>query len=527
MFVKRMKKLLSVSIFVFLLFSCSGIKQEDKRFFLQNINWENREAVIKILKEKQKSGDLYKWVLILGETCSQAIGIKEKVNLYLFKSYAYLLLGDTEGASIWAKKALSLSPADSLGNYILGRVYLSTAKVQKALDYFQLAEQGYPSWKETSLYKGKALYLLRQIPASAESLKLAKEKVDFEPQDYLLYASVFYELGNIKEASNILYEAREKNPGDFSLTLGLASVLAYKKEWKTVFTYILEAGREFLKADWMGICFVIILIALLFFFIPIWLSRRQSDIIPGYPYKKWSGKQVTLIISAWILLTLLLPLFLNACLWHNPLASVIMPIETFPLVFVNYVLVSIAVFLLILTLSGKAGIKELGLVWRGFKKTALPGIGAGCIAMGYGIVVILFLTIIFKFILHNFSYMEYPLVTFILTASNSWANLIFVAFTIVICAPIIEELLFRGVIYNFYKYRVGAGFGVILSGLMFGFVHLDPFRFIPLSLAGVILALVYENSGTILSSMIAHSVFNSVATALIFVIYISNKLLGW
>ena len=67
MFVKRMKKLLSVSIFVFLLFSCSGIKQEDKRFFLQNINWENREAVIKILKVRRKRSQVGEMVGLRGE----------------------------------------------------------------------------------------------------------------------------------------------------------------------------------------------------------------------------------------------------------------------------------------------------------------------------------------------------------------------------------------------------------------------------------------------------------------------------
>jgi membrane protease YdiL (CAAX protease family) len=86
------------------------------------------------------------------------------------------------------------------------------------------------------------------------------------------------------------------------------------------------------------------------------------------------------------------------------------------------------------------------------------------------------------------------------------------AFLIVLCvvAPVSEELLFRGVLYAWLRSRFGVGLGVVLSALAFYLAHiwsLHPLHFV----LGVMLALLYERSGSLLLPVVLHGAFNLAA----------------
>lgn len=82
-----------------------------------------------------------------------------------------------------------------------------------------------------------------------------------------------------------------------------------------------------------------------------------------------------------------------------------------------------------------------------------------------------------------------------------------------IAAPFSEEFVFRGFLFNAllrYVPNVGA---VVLSALLFGAAHWQPGNagaIAPLIAGGVVLAVVYYRSGSLLASMCTHALFNLV-----------------
>ena len=84
---------------------------------------------------------------------------------------------------------------------------------------------------------------------------------------------------------------------------------------------------------------------------------------------------------------------------------------------------------------------------------------------------------------------------------------------IVIAAPISEELCFRGMLFGGLRERWPMWAAAVLSGLIFGALHaLTGLTAVPpLIFFGVVLALLYEKTGSILPPIILHLLNNSVA----------------
>ena len=89
---------------------------------------------------------------------------------------------------------------------------------------------------------------------------------------------------------------------------------------------------------------------------------------------------------------------------------------------------------------------------------------------------------------------------------------LFAAFAIVF-APFVEELAFRGFLFNALLRRTGTVVAALVSGLLFGAAHGELFAIVPLGLGGMVLALTYYRTGCLWSSMIAHATFNSIEVA--------------
>jgi len=80
----------------------------------------------------------------------------------------------------------------------------------------------------------------------------------------------------------------------------------------------------------------------------------------------------------------------------------------------------------------------------------------------------------------------------------------------VVLAPIGEEVLFRGVVFPALKDRLGAVMGIIISSLMFGVLHADPLRLVPLALGGAFLAVLYQHTSSLYAPIAAHGVWNGI-----------------
>jgi membrane protease YdiL (CAAX protease family) len=86
-----------------------------------------------------------------------------------------------------------------------------------------------------------------------------------------------------------------------------------------------------------------------------------------------------------------------------------------------------------------------------------------------------------------------------------------------VLAPLSEEIFYRGMFYPVFRKYLGPRWGIIFAGLLFGLVHWDLWRTIPLALGGMGLCYIYEKSGSILVSTVAHGVWNGIMSMLIFI----------
>lgn len=78
---------------------------------------------------------------------------------------------------------------------------------------------------------------------------------------------------------------------------------------------------------------------------------------------------------------------------------------------------------------------------------------------------------------------------------------------IFIIAPIIEEIVFRGLIMTRLRKTFSAGWAIFFSALLFGFIHLmtgSVVTAIHAFLGGLIFALTYEKIGSLIPAVIAH-----------------------
>jgi membrane protease YdiL (CAAX protease family) len=84
----------------------------------------------------------------------------------------------------------------------------------------------------------------------------------------------------------------------------------------------------------------------------------------------------------------------------------------------------------------------------------------------------------------------------------------------VVIAPITEELVFRGFLFNALHRYFPVWIAIVLSSLMFGLLH-GLTAWFPLGCAGAVLALVYYRSGSLTAAMLTHALFNATSTALL------------
>jgi membrane protease YdiL (CAAX protease family) len=80
-----------------------------------------------------------------------------------------------------------------------------------------------------------------------------------------------------------------------------------------------------------------------------------------------------------------------------------------------------------------------------------------------------------------------------------------------VVVPVGEEVFFRGLVYGALRARWGVAVAAVASALFFTAVHLQLVHALPIFLLGVVLAVLYERTGTLIPAVIAHSVNNVVA----------------
>jgi membrane protease YdiL (CAAX protease family) len=107
-----------------------------------------------------------------------------------------------------------------------------------------------------------------------------------------------------------------------------------------------------------------------------------------------------------------------------------------------------------------------------------------------------------------------------------------IVLVVVVFGPAVEELVFRGVVFN-GLYRLGAWISIrakstvqppgkavfalsaLASSVLFALLHLEPVLVPVLVILAVILCSLFRRTGSLLPCFVAHATFNSFATAII------------
>ena len=97
---------------------------------------------------------------------------------------------------------------------------------------------------------------------------------------------------------------------------------------------------------------------------------------------------------------------------------------------------------------------------------------------------------------------------------GSWALL-----STVVCAPLFEEFLFRGVILEAARRRRGVVAGWLISSLCFGLAHGLPSQMLPTAIIGLVLGYVCIRSGSLFGGIVLHALNNALAMLLLILGY--------
>ncbi|MBL7084500.1 MAG: CPBP family intramembrane metalloprotease [Candidatus Omnitrophica bacterium] len=96
--------------------------------------------------------------------------------------------------------------------------------------------------------------------------------------------------------------------------------------------------------------------------------------------------------------------------------------------------------------------------------------------------------------------------------------LIYLTIMVVILGPIVEEIFFRGFAYNAIKKKWGRRSAMALTAVVFAGLHGSLIGFLPIMGLGLLLAYVYEKTGSLISSITIHILHNSLMVSLLFMV---------
>jgi membrane protease YdiL (CAAX protease family) len=163
----------------------------------------------------------------------------------------------------------------------------------------------------------------------------------------------------------------------------------------------------------------------------------------------------------------------------------------------------------------KERLSSLGLTLKNFLRNLFYG-AAGYVALVPVLIVVLMAVFA---VVNAVKYVpeKQPVVELFLKEENP----AFLAYTSVFASvfgPFIEELFFRGFMYNALKKVAGVFWSVVITASIFAALHTNVVGFLPIMTLGVFLAYLYEKTGTIISSITVHIIHNLAMVYLVFLI---------
>lgn len=109
-------------------------------------------------------------------------------------------------------------------------------------------------------------------------------------------------------------------------------------------------------------------------------------------------------------------------------------------------------------------------------------------------------------------------------SGGDWAAMFLLMLMAVIVAPVVEELIFRGCIYRFLKSQINRFSAQLVSGTVFAVLHANVLSFVPLVVVGIVLARVYEKTGSMAVAIWFHAFFNAFSLLMLYISSLSDAI---
>lgn len=168
----------------------------------------------------------------------------------------------------------------------------------------------------------------------------------------------------------------------------------------------------------------------------------------------------------------------------------------------------ITAVMLLIRRKGSTG-RDLGLTWVNARKNILTGLFGGSVLA----IVVVGLGVLISSLTGPPPPQE---VEKMLSGLKKGKDILLPFVSVSVLAPVSEEIYFRGMVYPMIRSKLGVKAALILSGLFFSSLHLDLFRLIPIWVGGIALAYFYEKTGSLITSIAAHSTWNTLMLVLMY-----------
>lgn len=113
-----------------------------------------------------------------------------------------------------------------------------------------------------------------------------------------------------------------------------------------------------------------------------------------------------------------------------------------------------------------------------------------------------------------------PVVELFLKETNA-PFLFYTSLFAAVLGPVIEELFFRGFMYNALKRRLGIVGAMVVTAAFFAALHAHAVGFLPILALGIALAYIYEKTGTLVAPITVHVTHN---LAMVFLVFLVKRL---
>lgn len=174
-----------------------------------------------------------------------------------------------------------------------------------------------------------------------------------------------------------------------------------------------------------------------------------------------------------------------------------------------------AVILYFVLIKYKEKLSSLGVMLPGFYKNVLFGLTAYVFILPVLISALILSMILLDAIGYKFP--AQPVFDMFLEEKRSNV-ILFLTIFVSILGPIIEEIFFRGFLYSAARKRFGVLSGVLLSAVLFSMLHTNIAGFIPIMILGILMAFLYETTGSLIAPMAVHIFHNSIIVGFVFFI---------